>query len=114
MAAEPLTLQEAAERLGVHYMTVYRYVRTGRLPARREGAHWRIDSGDLASVVATGGNAGRAATEGRRPSRAELRRRMVDRLVAGDEPGSWAVAEAALAGGATPEEVVVDGVGAAM
>ena len=29
-----LTLQEAADLLGVHYMTAYRYVRTGRLPAR--------------------------------------------------------------------------------
>ena len=27
--------EEIADRLGVHYMTAYRYVRTGRLPVRR-------------------------------------------------------------------------------
>ena len=41
--AEPISLQEAASRLGVHYMTAYRYVRTGRLPARRDGAQWFVD-----------------------------------------------------------------------
>ena len=114
MAAEPISLQEAAERLGVHYMTVYRYVRTGRLPARRVGAQWQIDPHDLAVVASTAGQPGRFVAGGTRPPRAELRRRMVDRLVAGDEPGSWAVAQAALAGGAVPEEVVIDGIAAAM
>ena len=37
-----LTLQEAADLLGVHYMTAYRYVRTGRLPGTRVGAHWQV------------------------------------------------------------------------
>lgn len=36
-------LPEAADRLGVHRATVNDMVRSGRLPARREGAHWRID-----------------------------------------------------------------------
>jgi methanogenic corrinoid protein MtbC1 len=39
---------------------------------------------------------------------------MIGRLVDGDESGAWTVAEAALTGGASAEEVVVDGVGAAM
>ena len=38
-----LGLQEVADRLGVHYMTAYRYVRTGRLPATRIGAQWWVD-----------------------------------------------------------------------
>ena len=37
-----LSLQEAADRLGVHYMTAYRYVRTGRLRAVQD----RLTSGD--------------------------------------------------------------------
>ena len=37
-----MTLQEVADSLGVHYMTAYRYVRQGRLPATRLGAEWRI------------------------------------------------------------------------
>ena len=39
MARRPFTLPEVAEKLGVHYMTAYRYVRTGRLPARTRGGH---------------------------------------------------------------------------
>ena len=35
---ETLGLRECAERLGVHYMTAYRYVRTGMLPATKVGA----------------------------------------------------------------------------
>ena len=42
MTQPRVTLHEAAKRLGVHYMTAYRYVRTGRLPAERDGAHWLI------------------------------------------------------------------------
>jgi hypothetical protein len=33
-------LKQAAAYLGVHYMTAYRYVRTGRLGARRLGTEW--------------------------------------------------------------------------
>jgi excisionase family DNA binding protein len=36
-----LTLHEAADRLGVHYMTVYRRVQLGMLPARKVGGTWR-------------------------------------------------------------------------
>ncbi|MDP8931005.1 MAG: helix-turn-helix domain-containing protein [Actinomycetota bacterium] len=38
-----LGLPEAADRLGVHRATVNDMVRSGRLPAHRDGAHWRID-----------------------------------------------------------------------
>ena len=37
MTEQTLTLAEAANHLGVHYMTAYRYVRTGQLPARKAG-----------------------------------------------------------------------------
>lgn len=45
-----MTLPEAAAALGVHYMTAYRYVRTGRLPAVRAGVHWEIDPSDVARL----------------------------------------------------------------
>ena len=35
---EHVSLQEAADLLGVHYMTAYRYVRSGRLIAGRVGS----------------------------------------------------------------------------
>ncbi len=112
--AAAVTLQEAADRLGVHYMTAYRYVRTGRLPAHRVGGQWQVDPADLRAVMASAGTPGRLAAEARGLSRTELCRRLVDRLIAGDEAGSWALVETALARGATPEEVVVDVVGPAM
>ena len=111
----PITLQEAADRLGVHYMTAYRYVRTGRLPAERSGTQWLVDPKDLGAVDASAAPAGRPP-KGQASSsrRATLPRRLEARLVAGDEAGAWAVVEAALGSGATPDEVLVDGIGPAM
>ncbi len=52
---EQLTLHEAADRLGVHYMTVYRHVRLGMLPARKVGGSWRVDPADVATEQRAGG-----------------------------------------------------------
>jgi excisionase family DNA binding protein len=114
MPARTISLHQAADRLGVHYMTAYRYVRTGRLPARQERGQWRVDPADLRAVLASAGTAGRLGAMRPANARSELSRRLADRLVHGDEPGSWAIIEEALARGATPEEVVVDAVGTAM
>lgn len=45
-----IELQEAADRLGVHYQTAYRWVRTGRLPARLIGGRYLIDATALDTV----------------------------------------------------------------
>ena len=45
-------LRQAAEQLGVHYMTAYRYVRSGRLPAHKLGSEWQIDPADLEQLIA--------------------------------------------------------------
>ncbi len=128
-----LTLYEAAGQLGVHYMTVYRYVRTGRLPGHKVGAEWRIDPRDLAtfaSTTTTGGPAtgdgsgdgslggsgdgssdgsprgangpGRLSTTRRR---IDYSRRLVDRLVTGDERGSWTIVQSALSAGLDPDDL---------
>ena len=96
-------LREAAERLGVHYMTVYRYVRTGQLPAVRDGAQWTVAVSDLRRV----GPARKVAPR-HRTARAERPARLVDRMVAGDEAGAWAVVEGALSSGADPENIYID------
>jgi MerR family transcriptional regulator, light-induced transcriptional regulator len=96
-----LTLQQAADRLGVHYMTAYRYVRTGRLPAFKVGVQWRVNADDLAPVKSgrrgVGGGPRRWAVD-----------QVADRLVAGDEPGVWALVEATLASGAEPADIHLD------
>src|SRR5580698_495240 len=113
-AAGLLGLQEAADQLGVHYMTAYRYVRTGRLPARRIGSQWWVDPRDLPAASAKSAVAGRPRTETRRASRATAARRLEDRLVAGDEPGAWTIVEGRLGAGSDPDDVLLDGLGEAM
>jgi excisionase family DNA binding protein len=99
---ELVSIRQAADTLGVHYMTAYRYVRTGRLPAERAGSEWRIDRADLRRFRESP-----AVPSGRpsRPARSTTRARLEARLLAADEPGAWAVVESALAAGATPAAV---------
>lgn len=115
MAPERITLQEAADVLGVHYMTAYRYVRTGRLAAVKEGAEWRVDPADLvdlevgrrtaaASSSAGGATAATAVTPGR-PRWASEPERLAGRLIGGDETGAWQLIDDALTAGATAEAV---------
>src|SRR4249920_17091 len=102
-ARKPITLQEAADRLGVHYMTAYRYVRTGRLPARREGVQWMIDPADLAKMRSP-----ERTTRGHGTVRSEGPAKLAARMAAGDEPGAWGVVEAALASGVEAADVYLD------
>ena len=88
-------LREAASALGVHYMTAYRYVRTGRLPATSVDGEWRIRRDDVQQLLRP--EKGRA-TRGT----AVTRRRLVQRLVAGDEAGAWTLIEDAVVGGLEP------------
>lgn len=44
---QELTLDEVATRLGVHYQTVYRWVRSGKLRAKKVGATYVVQGRDL-------------------------------------------------------------------
>lgn len=106
-----LTLDEAARRLGVHYMTVYRYVRLGRLPAERHGGRWwvRPEDVDRAASAPEGGRRGPGSRQW-----GHARQYLMSRLVVGDPVGAWAVVEHSLAGGATPTDVYVELLGPAL
>jgi excisionase family DNA binding protein len=93
-----ISLRLAAEELSLHYMTVYRYVRTGRLPAVKVDGEWRVKRGDLQLLSPS-------PTEAPPATRLRYRGRLQDRLLAADELGAWSVVEAALASGADPEEI---------
>jgi excisionase family DNA binding protein len=129
-----LTLQQAADRLGVHYMTAYRYVRTGRLPAHRQGGRWSVAATDVAALVRHRDTASAPAgpgtgddTGGRDPSSPDgagaggpgatrpgdddgerYRARLLERLLAGDEPGGWHVVESALVARMRPDRAHLD------
>ncbi len=92
-----LTLHEAAERLGVHYMTAYRYVRLGMLPATKRGRAWVVEPDDLEAFLTppTGVERGSAPWD----------QRLLNRMLAADDAGAWAVVEAALASGSTVADV---------
>jgi excisionase family DNA binding protein len=109
-----LSLQEAADRLGVHYMTAYRYVRTGRLRAEQIGAQWWVDPRDLAGAGGKETVAGRPRAVTRQSSRRAAAKRLEGRLVAGDEAGAWAIIEARLGAGSSPDDVLLDELGGAM
>jgi excisionase family DNA binding protein len=102
-----LSLNEVADRLGVHYMTAYRYVRTGKLAARQAHGEWRVRSRDLERFERTPKGSARRG-ERRWTQHAG---RLYDRLLAGDEAGAWQVVERALAGGAEPSQIYVHALG---
>jgi excisionase family DNA binding protein len=105
--AGTLSLKECAARLDVHYMTAYRYVRTGMLPAVKEGSEWRVATADLEAFIA-----GQRAHRPR--GNAPWKDRLKSRMIAGDERGSWIVVESALSSGLTPERVYLELLGPAL
>jgi MerR family transcriptional regulator, light-induced transcriptional regulator len=105
-----MTLHEAADELGLHYMTIYRYVRTGRLPGERHGAEWRVAPTDVAALA----DARSALGPTGRPGRVDHVGRLFAPLVAGDEAGAWTVVQAALAGGLDPDGLYLGVLGPAM
>lgn len=110
MTSQPgsMTLHEAAEALGVHYMTAYRYVRLGQLEARKVGGTWQVAETDL-DVFRT-----RPTVVSADRQCAPWAQRLEHRLVAGDVNGAWGVIEAALSGGSDVEEIYLDVISPAM
>lgn len=82
-----LDLRAAADELGVHYQTAYRWVRSGRLPAVRVDGRYLVERAAIEGVTRQ-----RSAVEERpAPGRSRLDRsadRLHELLVAGDEPGA--------------------------
>lgn len=101
----PLT--EAARRLGVHYMTAYRYVRSGRLSAERRGGQWMVPVEALEAFPGgePAGRPGRppqaGAGRGAAATPAQVNR-LADRLVAGDHNGAWALVRDRMERGQAP------------
>jgi excisionase family DNA binding protein len=101
-----LNLKQVAAELGVHYMTAYRYIRTGRLVARRAGTGWIVQAADLQEFtdqllrIAPGVGGPTAA--------GNWRERLRRALVIGDEMAAWRIIEQALAAGHSPTDCYLD------
>lgn len=103
MSDAALTLQEAADLLGVHYMTAYRYVRLGQLDAVKVGGTWQVAPEALAEF--------REQRDDSQPARLKSvpwSDRLEARLLVGDAAGAWGVLETALAGGTSVAGVYLD------
>ena len=97
-----MSVRQAAEALGVHYMTAYRYVRLGLLPAHQQGGTWLVKRSEVEAFRR------RAAPEpagaGRRRT-SVVRDRLLGCLLAGDEASAWSVLDRALSTGYSPTEL---------
>jgi excisionase family DNA binding protein len=81
---DQLELQEAADLLGVHYQTAYRWVRSGRLPAQMVGNKYVLSRRDVDAVEAS--RRAPTAPPPPRPQRVDRQAERVHQaLLAGDE-----------------------------
>ncbi len=81
---EELELDDVAEEVGVHYQTVYRWVRAGKLPAAVVDGRYRVQRHDLAAFL----EARRTPTRAKPPGAPRLARaagKMHAALSTGDE-----------------------------
>ncbi len=85
MPAPEIDLTGAAEQLGVHYQTAYKWVRSGSLPARRVRGRYVLDPDEVAAFGERRSMPS-AAPRGRpRGGYEQLRRKMTTALSDGDE-----------------------------
>jgi excisionase family DNA binding protein len=84
---DQLDLQTAADELGVHYQTAYRWVRSGKLAAHVVGGRYQVDRSALAAVESAR-RAPRAPAPPSAKRMAAASERVHAALVAGDEAGA--------------------------
>jgi len=105
LVPQHLDLQEAADRLGVHYQTAYRWVRTGRLPASLIDGRYTIDVADLDALESVRHTPRRPAAPSARRLERSAERARVD-LLAGDEIAVRALARRLVDEGSSVVEVI--------
>ena len=100
-----LTLHEVSDELGVHYMTAYRYVRTGRLDAHKVGSGWQVSTAALERFREEGATSEPSGTV--TPTEV-VQGRLISRLIVADESGAWKLLEDALTSGHDPQSLYLD------
>jgi len=88
-----IELEAAARRLGVHYQTVYRWVRSGLLPAVRLPEGYRIDPADVDALADQRRTPRPLSYTGRTRDWDRLRGQLHAALVTGDDTGARRVFE---------------------
>ena len=106
MSSEPLSLDEAAGLLGVHYMTAYRYVRQGKLAATRVKGVWQVTPHALDEFRKRSeerAQAPRPSVDARRTG--DYAGELLRCLINADAGGAWQVVQRAIDAGSDMEEV---------
>jgi MerR family transcriptional regulator, light-induced transcriptional regulator len=104
-----LTLQEAAEALKVHYMTAYRWVRRGDLPAFKAGGRLRVRVADVEQFVTS--RQVDVALPAEEPGRTDWtlhRDRLLEVLLAGDGVEAASLVRRVVADGAPAGDVYLN------
>lgn len=97
MANSDVSLHDVAEMLDVHYMTVYRYVRQGQLPATKVGRSWYVKPSDLELFRDSKVHTSEVSEGGRKV--APWAERLEAQLIQGDQRGAAEIMEAVLRSG---------------
>ena len=97
MSKSDISLHDVAEMLDVHYMTVYRYVRQGQLPATKVGRSWFVKSSDLKAFRDAKVHTAEVSEGGRKI--APWAERLEAQLILGDQRGATEIMEAVLRSG---------------
>lgn len=96
LPADALGLDDVAAEVGVHYQTVYRWVRAGKLPADVVHGRYRVMRHDLAAFIDDRGTPRRPPPPGA-PRLSRAAETMHAALSAGDEYGARDLAKALVA-----------------
>jgi excisionase family DNA binding protein len=97
MANSDISLHDVAEMLDVHYMTVYRYVRQGQLPATKVGRSWYVKPSDLELFRDAKVHTSEVSEGGKKI--APWAERLEAQLIQGDQRGAAEIMEAVLRSG---------------
>lgn len=101
-----ISLAAAADELGVHYQTAYKWVRDGSLPAVRVGREYRIEPTDLASFAEQRGQP--KAPPRRQPDIDRAADRMLRLLLDGDESTARGMARDLVAQGTPATRIAAE------
>ena len=85
MVSELIDLQSAAERLGVHYQTAYKWVRSGQLPAQLVCNKYAIDLAELDAFAQQRLQPAPPTVRKPRKGFGHLSQNLTESLIAGDE-----------------------------
>ena len=97
MSNSDVSLHDVAEMLDVHYMTVYRYVRQGQLPATKVGRSWYVKPSDLELFRDAKARTSEVSEGGKKI--APWAERLEAQLIQGDQRGAAEIMEAVLRSG---------------